>query len=115
MALNEDTSILLAVTEPDANSLDVIVFDAISLAVIVPDAILLAVIASLAMLFATIVQVAISAQVVNEFWSAHPKALNVTCFQLLGNAAHIIILFSHTAFIALVVDDTVPVVVSTYI
>jgi hypothetical protein len=50
-----------------------------------------------AILLATIVHVAISAQVVSELWSAHPNALNVTFFQLLGNAAHIIILFSHTA------------------
>jgi hypothetical protein len=67
------------------------------------------------MLLATIVQAAISAQVASEFWSAHQKALNVTFFQLLGNAAHIIILFSHTASIAELVEDTVQVCVSTYI
>jgi hypothetical protein len=49
------------------------------------------------MLLAVIVPLAISLHVASEFWSAHPKALNVTFFQLLGNAAHIIILFSHTA------------------
>jgi hypothetical protein len=51
----------------------------------------------LAILLATIVPAAISAHVTAEFWSAHQKALKVTFFQLLGNAAQIIILFSHTA------------------
>jgi hypothetical protein len=65
------------------------------------------------MLFAVIVQLAISLPVVSEFWSAHPNALNVTFFQLLGNAAHIIILFSHTALVAVVVEYTVPSSIST--
>jgi hypothetical protein len=64
-------------------------------------------------LLATIVHVAISAQVVNEPWSAHPNALNVTFFQLLGNAAHIIILFSPTASIAELVEYTVQSCIST--
>jgi hypothetical protein len=80
-----------------AISLAVIVLLAISFAVIVPLAISLAVIVQLAMLLATIVLLAILLPVVNELWSAHQNALNVTFFQLLGNAAHIIILFSHTA------------------
>jgi hypothetical protein len=65
------------------------------------------------MLLATIVLAAMSAQVVSELWSAHPKALNVTFFQLLGNAAHIIILFSHTASIQLLVEYTVQSCIST--
>jgi hypothetical protein len=87
IAESSSTSILLAVTAQLLISFAVIVFDAISLAVISQEAILLA----------TIVLAAIFAQVVNELWSAHPNALNVTFFQSLGNAAHIIILFSHTA------------------
>jgi hypothetical protein len=75
----------------------VIVLPAISFAVIVHDAILLAVIVLLAILLAVIVQFAILLPVVNEFWSAFQNDWNVTFFQLLGNAEHIIILFSHTA------------------
>jgi hypothetical protein len=86
-AVTAQASILLLVIAQLAISLAVIVFECISLAVISHDAILLA----------TIVLAAISLPDTNELWSPHPKALNVTFFQVLGNAAHIIILFSHTA------------------